>query len=71
MSMKTIKIQPAEKYMDPGQIKVSVEHQVDGRVSNSSSMYIPEALFYMLPAMVDSYRTKQQSMTGHVVIEDE
>lgn len=71
MSRKKITLQPAEKHMDPGQVKLTVEHEVDGdRLVNSSSVYIPEALLSMLPGMVDSYRTNPQIMSGSVITSD-
>lgn len=67
---RTIIIQPAEKHMDKGQIKLTVEHEITEQHSTSSTIYIPEALFVMLPSMVDSYKTTPQKMTANVITKD-
>lgn len=67
---RTVTIQPAEKYMDKGQVKLTVEREITDQHSTSSTIYIPEALFVLLPTMVASYQTNPQWMTGNVITED-
>lgn len=68
---RTITLQPAEKHMAPGQVKLTVSHEITEQHSTSSTVYIPEALFVMLPSMIESYRTNPQWMTGNVVVAEE
>lgn len=64
---RTITFQPAEKHVNPGQIKMTIEYEIDSHKTDSTTVYIPEALFVLMPSMIDSYVTKPQKMSANVL----